>query len=205
MKYAIISGSHRLDAQSDKIARYIETVLKRQSESGSVDTYLFSLRSNPLPLWDESIWAGDKKWDTLWAPISRELKDADAIIIVAPEWGGMVPAGLRNVFHFCGGSTEFAHKPGLIVGVSSSTGGAYPVAELRMTSSKNTRICYIPDHLIVRNCEKVLNSGPSSGPEDTYVRDRIEYTLKVLACYAPAFRQIRQSGVIDLKAFPFGM
>ena len=67
----------------------------------------------------------------------------------------MVPAGLKNFF-LCFGRNELAHKPGLIVGVSSADGGVYPVAELRMSSYKNSRICYIPEQLIVRNVESVL-------------------------------------------------
>jgi hypothetical protein len=39
----------------------------------------------------------------------------------------------------------------LIIAVSGGAGGgAYPVAELRMSSYKNSRICYLPEHLIVR-------------------------------------------------------
>ena len=41
-----------------------------------------------------------------------------------------------------------AHKPGLIVTVSAGLGGSYPVTELRISSHKNTRLCYIPDHVL---------------------------------------------------------
>ncbi len=47
----------------------------------------------------------------------------------------------------------------LIVAVSSGAGGAYPVAELRMSSYKNSRICYIPEQIIIRDVENVLNEA----------------------------------------------
>ena len=52
---------------------------------------------------------------------------------------------------------QLGHKPALIVTVSSADGGAYPVAELRMSSYKNNRICYLPEHVILRNVERILN------------------------------------------------
>ena len=73
-------------------------------------------------------------------------------MVIAPEWHGQVPAGLKNFFLICG-RAEVGHKPALITTVSSGDGGAYPVAELRMSSYKNNRICYIPEQLIIRNVE----------------------------------------------------
>ena len=40
---------------------------------------------------------------------------------------------------------------------------------------------------------------------DAALRARIEYSLRVLVEYARALRLVRESGVIDLKAFPYGM
>src|SRR5690606_27158588 len=106
--------------------------------------HLISLSGNPLPLWDESMWDKDPKWDLSWGPIRKKLQNSDGIIIVSPEWAGMAPPGLKNFLLFCG-NQDVGHKPALIVTVSSSMGGAYPNSELRMSGYKNNRICYIPD------------------------------------------------------------
>jgi len=100
-----------------------------------------------------------------------------------------------------------AHKPALIVSVSSSSGGAYPVAELRMSSYKNTRICYIPDHVIVRNVEKVFNTPglDKSNADDFRIKTRLIYSLEVLRVYAESFKSIRKSSSIDLKKYSSGM
>ena len=199
MKVAIIIGSHRAESQSSKVGHYIAEELKKSAS----ETYVFDLRKNPLPLWDESIWAGDENWKSLWGPVSTELTNCDAAVIISPEWGGMVPAGLKNFFLLLG--KEMAHKPALIVGVSSSRGGSYPVSELRQSSFKNTFICYIPDHVIVRDVEKVLNPGPSSGADDEFIRSKIAYSLQILTLYSQGLSIVRESGKLDFKSFPFGM
>lgn len=201
MKIAIVAGSHRREAESDRVARYLEQELHRL---GVRDTYLLSLSGNPLPLWDEDVWSGGEQWQSLWGPIAEELKNSDALVVVSPEWSGMVPPGLKNFFLLCGADV-LAHKPGLIVTVSASAGGSYPVAELRMSSYKNTRLCYVPDHVIVRNVGQMLQGDQAADEHDAALRGRIDYSLRVLVQYAKALRLVRQSGVIDLDTFPYGM
>lgn len=201
MKLSIIAGSHRHEAESARVARFIETSLNTW---GTAETYLLSLSDNPLPLWDECVWSDDPKWHELWSPISSELAGSDGFVVVSPEWSGMVPAGLKNFFLLCG-SEVLAHKPGLIVTVSASLGGAYPVTELRSSSYKNTRLCYIPDHVIVRNVGHMLHGDQPADALDATVRARLAYSLRLLIEYAQALRRIRAAGVIDLKSFPYGM
>ena len=102
---------------------------------------------------------------------------------------------------------ELSHKPALIVGISSVDGGAYPVAELRMSSYKNNRLCYIPEHLIIRNVESVLNDDPSKNNSETdgYFRERIDWCLGILKEYAVALKQVRESGVTKTDKFTNGM
>ena len=201
MKISIVAGSHRQESESERVARYIEAVLQR---IGADRTYLLSLAGNPLPLWDEGVWEDDPKWAALWNPIAAELASSDGFVIVAPEWSGMVPAGLKNFFLLCGPGL-LAHKPGMIVAVSASMGGAYPVVELRASSYKNTRLCYIPDHVIVRSVGRMLKGDQPADEHDASLRARIEYSLGVLLQYAKALRAVRASDAIDLKRFPHGM
>ena len=204
MKISIISGSHRKASQSEKVARFIQQTLEDQTICDK--TWLFRLAENPLPLWDESIWEGKPDWKRKLDPISSELASSDGFVVISPEWHGQVPAGLKNFF-LMWGKGELAHKPALIVTVSSGDGGAYPVAELRMSSYKNNRICYIPEQIIVRNVESVLNEDPQqNNPQaDAYFRERIGYALNILAAYAPALAQVRASGATDLGKFKNGM
>lgn len=202
MKITIVSGSHRENSQSEKIGKFVQKTVEAQGN----EAYLFSLAGNPLPLWDEGIWNGEEKWQELLTPISEELAASDAFVIIAPEWHGQVPAGLKNFF-LMWGRGELAHKPALIIAVSASDGGAYPIAELRMSSYKNNRLCYMPEHVIVRNCESVLNDDPADNNEETdqYFRDRISWSLELLTGYGDALKRMRSSVTTFKEEFPFGM
>jgi len=203
MKISIISGSHRDNAQSLKVAKVIQAYL----DNGICDeSWLFSLSGNPLPLWDQGVWDGDPDWKERLAPIKQQLASSDAFVVISPEWHGQVPAGLKNFFLLFG-KNELGHKPAMIVSVSSGDGGAYPVAELRMSSYKNSRICYIPEHVILRKVEKVLNDDPADNDErsDNYCRERIQWALNILKQYAVGLKLVRESGATETEKFNNGM
>lgn len=206
MKITLVSGSlrHTENSQSLKIAKYMETRLHALDITN--DTFLFDLGLKPYPLWDESIWEGDEKWQETLKPISAELESSDAFIFLVPEYHGMAPSGLKN-FLLMHNKHQIGHKPALLVGVSSSDGGAYAIAEMRMNSSKNNRLCYIPEQLIVRNAENVLNSDASKNDKDadSYFRERIDYTLEILEQYALALSKVRESGKTHDDRFSNGM
>lgn len=204
MKISIISGSHRNPSQSEKVARYIEQTLSKEFDD--IEPWVYPLADNPLPLWDQTLWENNEEWNQRLAPIKKQLSESDGFVIVSPEWHGQVPAGLKNFFLMFN-RFEMGHKPALIVGVSSVDGGAYPVAELRMSSYKNNRICYIPEHLILRNIEKILNEKAEDNNEsaDSYFRERISWALGILRGYAVALKSMRESTAIHHDKFGNGM
>ncbi|NJD05114.1 MAG: NAD(P)H-dependent oxidoreductase [Methylococcaceae bacterium] len=202
MKVAIISGSHRPVSQSGKVARYIAGRLPQLNAGCS--SFVLDLGQTPLPLWDEEIWQGKGRLIDAWTPVSQEIRQCDAAVMIAPEWAGMVPAALKNFFLLASDGCLY-HKPAVIVGVSASRNGAYPVAELRMSSYKNTHLNYIPEQVIVRFVGEVLNGESIQSEEDAAVRKRIDYALSVLLEYGKALVAVRNSGVLSRKEFPYGM
>jgi len=206
MKITLISASqrHKSNSQSMKVARYMSQVLIDKYSVKDIET--ISLSDKPYPLWDEGIWDGEAKWNDVLAPVTARLSASDAFIFIVPEYHGMAPAALKN-FLLMHNRHQIGHKPVLLVGVSSSDGGAYPLAELRMSSAKNNRLCYIPEQLVIRHVESVLNDKTSdNNPDaDTYFKERIEYALGILEQYAIALKGIRESGVTITEAFNNGM
>lgn len=204
MHITIISGSHRNPSQSEKIGRYVESLLDDKFDEA--EPYLYSLADNPLPLWDQSIWEQDETWVKRLAPLKEQLSKSDAFVIIVPEWHGQVPAGLKNFFLMFS-RFELGHKPAFIIAVSSATGGAYPVAELRMSSYKNNRLCYIPEQLIVRDVEKVFNTEPESNDQsaDSYYKDRLNWCLDMLIGYGKALKAMREVTQIHDDRFSNGM
>jgi len=203
MKITIISGSHRENSQSSKVAKYYQNVML----NGVCDEApIIDLANNPLPLWDEGLWSGDEKWAKLLKPYRETLLTTDGFVVISPEWHGQVPAGLKNFFLIFG-KNELGHKPAKIVTISSADGGAYPVAELRMSSYKNNRLCFIPEQIIIRNVEKVLNENSEDNDQaaDGYFKERIQWSLNILKEYVAALKQVRESGATETDKFGNGM
>ena len=148
MKISIISASHRTNSQSKKILDILHNNLL--NIKSDLDMYDLDLADKPLPFWSPDKKKGNGIWGDTWNLISDNLKKSDGFILVVPEYGGMATPAAKNIFLLCGNG-EFAHKPGLIVSVSSGNGGAYPISELRMSSYKNTHIMWIPENIIIRN------------------------------------------------------
>lgn len=213
-KYLIVSGSTRRVSQSSKVARYIQAQL--QSLESAAEVHLIDLSRVPLPAWHEDLGKAEAEGKAeseseseseaseQWSTVSPLFNDSTALIFVSPEWNGMVPPALMNVF-LLADQGQLAHKPALIVTVSASRGGAYPVVQLRSFGHKNTQICYIPDHVIVRNAREMLNGSEPQTDADRYLRDRLAYSLRVLGAYSKALNQVRDSGVIDRRTYSNGM
>ena len=197
MNICLIVWSQRDESQSLKVAQYLETLLHDQW----VATSMIVLAEHGLPWYDNE--HNPDVTPELRKPYAEKLSKADGLIVITPEWWGMVPGELKNLFLRCKAG-EIAHKPALITAVSAGTGGAYPVAELRMSSYKNTKICYMPDHLIIRHVNNVLNHE-IAWEDDIRIRARIEKTVAVLLSYTRAFKAIREDTAIDENPMPQGM
>jgi NAD(P)H-dependent FMN reductase len=200
LKYTVISGSHRQNSQSEKVARFISARLK-----GTHEVFELHLSKNPLPLWDEELSNPNSHWRSSWQPMAAELQSSDALIWVVPEWNGMLPSGVVNLLQLCG-HKELGHKPALIISISASANGAYPISQMRMNTTKNNRMVYIPEHMIIRDVENMFNdANKASGDSDTYLRGRLDYCLGILELYAKQLKPIRTADVIDYKSYPNGM
>ena len=150
-KTLIINFSLRQNSGSLKISNYINSKLPQSS--------VLSYMDMNLPMWDEDVWKNEEKWIVLLAPIKKEILLSDAFIFVVPEYSGSASPAFFNFMLFLGSFEEASHKPALIVTNSSSRGGTYPQSQIRGYTSKNSRIVYIPEHIIVRNNADVLKIG----------------------------------------------
>ncbi len=182
MKYLVVSASQRFQSQSAKVAEFItrEIKTKQLAEAEHLELCGFN-----LPFWDGE--QQNKGAD--WQRIETKVTAADALVLITPEWGGMATPLLKNFLLMCD-SQHTAHKPVLLVAVVSGISGAYPISELRMNAMKNNKLVAVPDHLIVRDVEKMLNPECDS-IRDARLRERIGYSLHMLAQYAAALAQIR--------------
>ena len=199
MKISIISASHRTNSQSKKISDFLKKDLIKLDPY--IEIFSLDLGETLLPLWSSDKKDGKGVWGETWTSISKNLDSSDGFILVVPEYGGMAAPAAKNIFLLCGNG-EFAHKPGLIVSVSSGNGGAYPIAELRSSSYKNTHIMWIPENIIIRNVEE-FNPGQHGNNIPEWLDKRIDYVLKLLIAYADNMKPLRK--IINRKDFGNGM
>ena len=199
MKISIISASHRINSQSKKISVFIQGNLFKITSK--LDTDILDLADAGLPLWSPEKKDGKGIWGENWNSISSNLIESDGFVLVVPEYGGMATPAAKNIFLLCGNG-ELAHKPGLIVSISSGAGGAYPISELRSSSYKNTHLMWIPENIIIRNVEE-FNPGAHGKNIPDWLDNRIDYVLKLFLTYASSMKPIRE--IINRKDFGNGM
>ena len=196
MNIVIVTGSHRLNSQSVRVAKLLKEIIFKNEAS----CIIHELAAMQLPMWNEGVWKGEDSWKTILDPLHEDIANADAFVFVTPEWSGMVPPMLKNYF-LLSNHNIMGNKPALIISVSSGMGGSYPVNELRASSYKNTKLCYIPEHIILRKVEDFLNE------ETEFKNDmikRIKFCCNLLMNYAVALKPIRNEN-LPFNDYPYGM
>jgi NAD(P)H-dependent FMN reductase len=113
MRVAIIIGSIREGRQSQKAAYFLQKKLAARL----IDTDILDLAEYPLPFMEERITL-DPNPPVNALLISEKLKNADAIILVTPEYQGSFTGVLKNALDYF--LPEFLKK---VVGVATTAGG----------------------------------------------------------------------------------
>lgn len=128
MKLQVIIGSTREGRVSDKAAKWVAQEAKNLPDT-SVE--LLDLRDYEMPFFDEAI---SPQYNPDRQPIPAikkwldKVAEADAFVIVTPEYNRSYPAVPKNAIDLL--DFQFAKKPvGLVA--HGSTGGAQAVAHLR--------------------------------------------------------------------------
>lgn len=125
MKVAILLGSIRIGRQTHKIAYYVEQKLKERG----VDTVMIDLANHPLPFMDERAGRLANLSGEI-ASMGVQLKEADAILLVTPEYHGSFTGVLKNALDYYW--SEFARKPmGVIATGSGRLGGINASTQLQ--------------------------------------------------------------------------
>jgi NAD(P)H-dependent FMN reductase len=124
MKVQIIIGATREGRISDRLAKW---VAKEAESLDSTEVELVDLRDYPMPLFNEAVSPqyspdrqpkpGVKKW-------LDKVAEADAYVLVTPEYNRSYPAVLKNAIDYL--DFQMAKKPVALV-AHGSTGGAQEV------------------------------------------------------------------------------
>ncbi|NJE02849.1 NADPH-dependent FMN reductase [Thermococcus sp. MV11] len=174
MKVKIILGTAREGRKSEKVARYITAKARElgwEAELIDVRDYLL---------------AYTHRWKTTpeTERYRKKILEADALIIVAPEYNGSYPGELKILLDTI--YEEYEALPLGIVTVSSVTGGVRLLQELRL-ASVNYRMLPV-GQVLFYNVDDLFKDGEL---RDGKYKERVEWLLETLEKYARALRPIR--------------
>ncbi len=193
-KVLVIVGSTRPGRAADLVVPWVTS---RARAHDGLDVEVADLRDWPLPIFAEHPGTiGDIADPTYSAPIVRAwnktVKQADAFIVVTPEYNHSIPAALKNAIDTVWLSFGFRNKPVAAVGYSGSIGGgiraiehlAHVFIEAEAVPLRNTVV--IP---FVRTA-----FGDNGEPVDPETGIRLQVMLDDLAWWSSALEQARAAG-----------
>jgi NAD(P)H-dependent FMN reductase len=122
MNIEIISGSPRKNSLSHRVALFLQ---KYMSEKTEHTINLIDVREWEFPLLQQEVFSNADRAPEELKPLAKRMFDANAFILVTPEYNGSYTAALKNLFdHF----PKQMHKtfgivtasPGILGGVRAS-------------------------------------------------------------------------------------
>lgn len=209
MNILIVSGSQREASMSFEVAQYIQRNIIE--EFGELSSTILDLSHYPFLLdhygagREEKIALANEKEAVL-----KQMYKCDAIIFIAPEWGGMIPPALVNLFllsaNGSAGGLPFGHKPAFAVGISASGGGANPVSLMKAYTAKNSHLVWLPLHAIIQNVNDfvIADWQPTLENRFSQIQSRLFVGIKSLIIYANQLSNVREELVGLSKTHPFG-
>lgn len=168
MKIAIISASVRTGRNSHRVSLYFENYIKA-NQIGEVK--MLDLNEYQFPVFDERLRYLPNPSEKV-LEFANEIKNADAVIIVTPEYNGGYPAALKNVTDLL--YAEWKRKPIAIATVSAGAfGGSQVITSLLFTLWK-IGAWVVPAMFPVPNVEKSYDEkGNAVDKEVTDKRTKI--------------------------------
>ena len=155
----VILGTVRRNRESSKVAKFALDCLR---EFDCVKTELLDLKEMDLPMMEERLrFRNDAPPGVI--AFSETIKQADAIVIVTPEYSGGYPGVLKNALDYL--KDEYRRKPFGIITVSAvETGGILCLAALRQVVLALGGIPIPASLLIARVQESFDSQGKPSAP-----------------------------------------
>ena len=115
LRIPVLVGSVRRGRQSIRVARFASSRLA----GAGADAPLLDLADFDLPIMEERLYKRDDSPPGL-EPFSASIREADAVVVVSPEYNGSMPGVLKNALDYIYG--EWFRKP---VGIVTVSGGGF--------------------------------------------------------------------------------
>ena len=200
-KLQIIIGSTRPGRAADKVAPW---VIGRARAHTGFDVEVLDLRDWPLPIFAENLGSiGDFNDPIYSTPIVREwnrkIKEADAYLVITPEYNHSVPGVLKNAIYSVFVSFAFRNKPIVAVGYSRGiAGGVRAVEQLAQIAIEAEMVPLRTAVVIPQVAEAFDEDGFPLNP----VADiRLGIALDDLAWWSAPLERARAEGELPPAAF----
>lgn len=111
---AVLVGSLRKGSFNRQLAHALEKIAGDRAEFRYI-------RIDDLPLYNQDF---DSDYPAVCKARKEEVRGADAILFVTPEYNRSVPGVLKNAIDVCSrpyGTNAFANKPGAVIGTSAGS------------------------------------------------------------------------------------
>jgi NAD(P)H-dependent FMN reductase len=126
MNIEIVSGSPRQESVTYRLALHLQNYLREKTEH-HVD--IIDVRNFNLMPMQEQVYTSVDKTPEKYKPLAKRMFEADAFIIVSPEYNGSYTAAMKNLFdHF----PKQVHKPfGIVTASPGALGGVRAALQLQ--------------------------------------------------------------------------
>jgi NAD(P)H-dependent FMN reductase len=193
MKLQVIVGSTRPARAADKVVRWVTG----QALHEAFDTEVIDLRDWPLPMFGEHAGSiGDPNDPSYSDPAvrkwNRKIAEADAYLVITPEYNHSVPGELKNAIDSVFISFAFRNKPMAMVGYSGGIGGGIRAIEHLTQIAVEVEAAPLRSTVILPFVDKAFTEDGE--PADTATEVSLQILLEDLAWWAAALRTARAAG-----------
>jgi NAD(P)H-dependent FMN reductase len=157
----ILIGSTRPTRAADRVTPW---VVERSSAHGAFSLEVLDLRDWPLPMFQEHMGSiGDFNDPTYSDPIvrlwNRTLKEADALLVVTPEYLHSIPGNLKNALDSVFVSWALRNKPLAAVGYSAGIAAGVRAVEHLMAIAIEAEMVPLRDTVLIPRVESAFDTG----------------------------------------------
>ena len=193
-KLLVIVGSTRPTRAADQVLPWLTAKI---AEHDAFDAEIVDLRDWPLPIFGEHMGTiGDFNDPTYSEPIVKawnsKIKEADAYVIVTPEYNHSIPGGLKNAIDSVWISFGFRNKPVAFVGYSGGLAGGVRAIEHLAHVFIETESVPMRNNVVI---PAVTNAFDEQGqPVNPMTNVAADIMLDDLAWWSAALEKARAAG-----------
>ncbi len=194
MRLQVIVGSTRPTRAADKVTPW---VTREATLHEAFETEVLDLRDWPLPMFGEHMGSiGDPQDPSYSGEVvrrwNRKIAEADAYLVVTPEYNHSIPGELKNAIDSVFVSFAFRNKPMAAVGYSAGVGGGIRAIEHLVQIAVEVEAVPLRSTVVLPFVDKAFDENGQ--PTDPATVVSLQITLDDLAWWAAALHAARAAG-----------